>query len=67
MASWLQKISPGNESRARKEKMMNWVFQTLAIRSRLKKGEMGIPNSRDKIAIEKGRYVLVKGATRVVL
>ena len=30
MASWLQKRSSGNESRARKEKMMKWVFQTLA-------------------------------------
>ena len=30
MASWLQKISSGNESRARKEKMIKWVFQTLA-------------------------------------
>ena len=29
MASWLQKISSGNESRARNEKMMKWVFQTL--------------------------------------
>ena len=29
MASWTQKIS-GNESRARKEKMMKWVFQALA-------------------------------------
>ena len=28
--SWLQKICSGNESRARKEKMMKWVFQTLA-------------------------------------
>ena len=31
MASCLQKIPSGNESRARKEKMMKWVFQTLAI------------------------------------
>ena len=30
MASCLQKIPSGNESRARKEKMMKWVFQTLA-------------------------------------
>ena len=30
MVSWLQKISSGNEYRARKEKMMNWVFQALA-------------------------------------
>ena len=29
MASWIQKIS-GNDSRARKEKMMKWVFQALA-------------------------------------
>ena len=28
MASWLQKISSGNESRARKEKMLKRVFQT---------------------------------------
>ena len=26
----IQKIPSGNEYRARKEKMMNWVFQTLA-------------------------------------
>ena len=31
MASCLQKIPSGNESRARKENMMKWVFQTLAI------------------------------------
>ena len=31
MASCLQKIPAGNESRARKEKKMKWVFQTLAI------------------------------------
>ena len=31
MASCLQKIPSGNESRSRKEKMMKWVFQTLAI------------------------------------
>ena len=36
MASWLQKISSGNESRSRNEKMMKWVFQTLAVRPRLK-------------------------------
>ena len=30
MASWLQNISSGNEHRARKEKMMKWVFQTFA-------------------------------------
>ena len=30
MASCLQKIPSGNESRARKEKMMKWVFETLA-------------------------------------
>ena len=30
MTSCLQKIPSGNESRARKEKMMKWVFQTLA-------------------------------------
>ena len=30
MGSWFQNISSGNESRARKEKMMKWVFQTLA-------------------------------------
>ena len=28
MASWLQKISSGNESRARKEKVLQRVFQT---------------------------------------
>ena len=28
--SWLRKICSGNESRARKEKMMKWVFQTLS-------------------------------------
>ena len=40
MVSWLQEISSGNESRSRKEKMMKLlkrVFQTLAIRSHLKK------------------------------
>ena len=37
MVSWLQKISSGNESGSRKEKMMKRVFQTLAIRSRLNK------------------------------
>ena len=31
MASSLQKIPFRNESRARKEKMMKWVFQTIAI------------------------------------
>ena len=31
MASRLQKIPSGNESLARKEKMMKWVSQTLAI------------------------------------
>ena len=31
MTSCLQKIPSGNESRAQKEKMMKWVFQTLAI------------------------------------
>ena len=31
MASCLQKIPSRNESRARKEKMIKWVFQTLAI------------------------------------
>ena len=31
MASCLQKIHSGNESRARKKKMMKWVFQTLVI------------------------------------
>ena len=31
MVRCLQKIPAGNESRARKEKMMKWVFQTLAI------------------------------------
>ena len=30
MASCLQKIPSGNESRAGKKKMMKWVFQTLA-------------------------------------
>ena len=30
MASCLQKIPSGNESRERKEKMMKWVFQTIA-------------------------------------
>ena len=30
MASWLQKIFSGNKSRALKEKMMKWVFQTPA-------------------------------------
>ena len=30
MTSCVQKIPSGNESRARKEKMMKWVFQTLA-------------------------------------
>ena len=30
MASFLQKILSGNESRARKAKMMKGVFQTLA-------------------------------------
>ena len=30
MASCLQKIPSENESRARKEKMMKWVFETLA-------------------------------------
>ena len=29
MASCLQKIPSGNESRARKEKKMKWVFQTI--------------------------------------
>ena len=29
MASCLQKIPSRNESRARKEKMMKWMFQTL--------------------------------------
>ena len=29
MASCLQKIPSGIESRARKEKMMKWIFQTL--------------------------------------
>ena len=28
MASWLQKISSGNESRGRKEKVLQRVFQT---------------------------------------
>ena len=31
MASCLQEIPSGNESRVQKEKMMKWVFQTLAI------------------------------------
>ena len=30
MASCFQKIPSGNESRAVKEKMMKWVFQTIA-------------------------------------
>ena len=30
MASWLQKITSGNKSHAWNEKMMKWVFQTLA-------------------------------------
>ena len=30
MASCLQKIPSGNESRARKEKMVKWIFQTIA-------------------------------------
>ena len=30
MAGWLQKIPAGNESRKRKEKVMKWVFQTIA-------------------------------------
>ena len=30
MAGCLQKIPAGNGSRARKEKMMKWVFQTIA-------------------------------------
>ena len=30
MASYLQKIPSGNESRAQKEKMMKWVFKTIA-------------------------------------
>ena len=29
MAKKIQNIPSGNESRARKEKMMKWVFQTL--------------------------------------
>ena len=33
MASCLQKITPENESRVRKEKIMKWVLQTLAIGS----------------------------------
>ena len=40
MVSWSQEISSGNESRLRMEKMMKSlkrVFQTLAIRSQLKK------------------------------
>ena len=31
MVRCLQEVPAGNESRARKEKMMKWVFQTLAI------------------------------------
>ena len=30
MAGCLQKITSGNESRARKVKMMKWVFQAIA-------------------------------------
>ena len=36
MVSYLQKIPAGNESRARKEKMLKWVFQARD-RSRLNK------------------------------
>ena len=51
VASWLQKFSSGYESRARKEKMMNWVFQTLAKdRDWIMES---LPLARDKLVLNK--------------
>ena len=53
MASCLQNISSGNLSRARKEKMIKWVFQTLA-------------KDRDRMRNYQTKYIDKGGRTKVI-